>query len=233
MTTKAEWMAAMSSERGVGAPPAFDEAMAYMRGELAPDEEARVRAQLVAHPELLRVLTTPFTEESVLSGAELAQEWGDLQRRLPRRNVSHFWQAFGAIAATLAVVFATLFVNERSKLREEMLQPRVAVDPQGIVPGGQRGGGSDGGTVLESGTAPHLITGAIPDSTAFATYRFEIVEAATQRSIWKSEPVQAKSETFALTIPRKRLPRGRYDVVLYGVTGTSEVRITAYSFTVS
>ena len=120
MTTKSELSAAnrelMSENRlTIGEPPTAEEVLAYTRGELGPDEEAQIRERLMAYPELVRTLTTPFPEGAepdhpdYLSDHEFARHWKALQKRRQRPDGGlQFWRAFGAIAAVLAVVFGAL-----------------------------------------------------------------------------------------------------------------------------
>src|SRR5229473_3644267 len=61
MITKSEWQmvhhSMMAEERGHGGePPASEEVFAYMRGELSPEDEARLRERLVNYPDLVRTL---------------------------------------------------------------------------------------------------------------------------------------------------------------------------------
>src|SRR3954447_15685824 len=99
MTTKSEFSAAnrdlVSENRATnGEPPTAEEVLAYTRGELTPEEEARIRERLIAYPDLVRTLTTPFPEPAepghpdYLSDHEFARHWKALQKRRQRSNGS-------------------------------------------------------------------------------------------------------------------------------------------------
>ena len=123
----------------IGEPPTAGEVMAYTRGELAPDEEARIRERLIAYPDLVRALTAPFPEGAepdhpdYLSDHEFARNWSALQkrRRRPDRGLQ-FWRAFGAIAAALAVVFGALLWRAQTALK----QPQAVWEQQELYPDG-------------------------------------------------------------------------------------------------
>src|SRR5436309_4648463 len=120
MTTKSEFAAAnrdLTAETcaSVGEPPSAEEVLAYTRGELAPDDEARIRERLIAHPDLVRTLTTPFPEGAepghpdYLSDHEFARHWKALQKRRQRSNRGlQFWRSFSVIAATVAIALGAM-----------------------------------------------------------------------------------------------------------------------------
>src|SRR5437764_7414524 len=132
MTTKSEFAAAnrdLTAEAcaSIGEPPTAEEVLAYTRGELAPEDEARIRERLIAYPDLVRTLTTPFPEGAepdhpdYLSEHEFARHWKVLRKRRHRPDHGlQFWRAFGAIAAALAVVFGGLLWRARTELKKPM-----------------------------------------------------------------------------------------------------------------
>ena len=143
MTTKSEWQAVNQAlmaddRRRAGEPPAAEEVLAYMRSELSAEEAARVRERLVCHPDLVRTLTGSFPTEGAqpgdadyMSDREFASHWALLERRLKRGRVVEFWPVLGAIAATLAVVFAGLYWQARKELTTPHVMDAVFIMPDG------------------------------------------------------------------------------------------------------
>ena len=161
MITKSELSAAnreLNAENpaSLGEPPAPDEVLAYTRGELTPDEEARIRERLIAYPELVRALTTPFPEPAepdhpdYLSDHEFARHWKALQKRRQRPDGGlQFWRAFGAIAAALAVVFGGLLWRAQTELKK----PQAFGEQQDLYPDGRRGAEGVPKTLTATGTS--------------------------------------------------------------------------------
>ncbi len=240
MMTKTEWQAvnqAMMAEdrRRLGEPPTSEEMLAYARGELSAEEEARVRERLVAYPELVRTLTAPFPSVGAEPGdpdympdGELAAHWASLQKRMSRGRVVQFWPALSAIAATLALVFGALLWQARVELRE----PRVtAWNEQLLLPDNQRGGGEPVTTLRPGGDA-YVLVPALIDQRSFDGYRVEILDAAANppRSLWSMSGLRRRADdTFVIRIPRAFLGAGKYQVVLYGVNGAREERLASYT----
>src|SRR3954468_21764565 len=126
----------------IGEPPTAEEVLAYTRGELTPEEEARIRERLIAYPELVRTLTTPFPEGAepghpdYLSDHEFARHWKALQKRRQRSNGRlQFWRAFSVIAATVAVVLGTMLWRAKTELKK----PQAVWEQQELYPEGHRG----------------------------------------------------------------------------------------------
>jgi hypothetical protein len=221
MNTKSNWQEA---------PPTAEEMLAYMRGELSAADEEWVRERLIGYPELVRTLTAPFPEAAepgdpdYLSDAEFASRWN----RNPGR-VLQFWPAFGAIAATLAVVFAALFVRERA----ELSRPRAASEYQALLPDGQRGSGDKPMTVTATGDS-YLFVVAVIGQPAFDDFRLQIVDAAKpEEPLWKSRTLRrGPNDTFTILVPRAFLKPGKYQVVLDGVSGARQERVATYTFRV-
>src|SRR5947209_7676384 len=130
MTTKSEFSAAnrdlMSENRAsLGEPPTAEEVLAYTRGELPADDEARIRERLIAYPDLVRTLTMPFPEGAepgdpdYLSDHEFARHWKALQKRRQRSNRGlQFWRSFGVIAATVAVALGAMLWHAQTELKK-------------------------------------------------------------------------------------------------------------------
>ncbi|HEX2121291.1 MAG TPA: hypothetical protein VHL59_06585, partial [Thermoanaerobaculia bacterium] len=162
MITKTEWQTVTrqlmaDDRRRFDEPPTAEEMLAYTRGELTPEQEARVRERLVCHPDLVRTLTAPFPAEGAEPGEpdflpdeELAQHWTAMQTRMrgarpvEGARVLQFWRISAALAAMLALVFGALLWQARLRVSE----PRVVWEEQMLFPDdGRRGGGTDAATL--------------------------------------------------------------------------------------
>ena len=247
MITKSDWDAVhrqmLDEERKrLGDLPSTEEILAYTRGELSGDDEARVRETLVAYPDLARAAVQPFSldgEKSadVLSEHELAQRWAMLQKRIhevPERKegrVLQFWRGFSAIAATLAIAFGALLWQARSDLRE----PRVAAEDQVLLPDGRRGGG-DELPVLSAVGESYLLVASVVNQPYHGEYRIVIsrIDGDEPRPLWRSGPLhRTQSDSFAVFVPRAFFARpGKYQLILYGAGGAGEEPLATYSLRV-
>lgn len=199
----------------LGEPPTAEEMLAYRNGELSAEEEARVRALLVCYPELARALVTPFE---------------------PEHRVLQFRHAWTALAAALALLFGALFWHAESnarRLANELSTPRVS-DFELLMPDGQRGPGEASATLTAQGES-FLLGVPLINEPNFDTYRLEIADTAATapRTLWSSGPLhRGANDTFAILVPRAFLPPGKYAVVLHGVSGARDERLTSYAFRV-
>jgi len=235
MITKSEWQS-VSHQLKAGDPPTAEEMLAYSRGELSAEEEARVRERLVSHPDLVRTMTEPFPSEGAepgdpdfMSDEEFATHWASLRNPIPRRGrVLHFWHYSTAIAATLAIVLTTLLWQANSRVA----QPRVVWEQQVLFPDGRRGPQNEPATLTAQGESVLLVIPLIGQSH-FDRYRLEILNVASNRSIWTSDALRpGADEAFAILVPRRFLGPGTYQIVVHGVSGTREERLATYSLRV-
>jgi len=237
MTTKSEFAAALMAEdrqRRIEPPPA-DEVLAYTRGELPPEKAASVRERLIAHPDLVRTLTAQFPEAAepgdadYLSDDEFAGRWAELQKRRHHPDggrVLQFWRTFGAIAATLAIVFGAMLWRERS----DATKPHFQVQ-QLLLPDGQRGGG-DVATEVTAKSGYFLLVPYVGDSTA-ESFRADIVALNSDTPIWTSDAVRRNADdSVMLVVPRRFLAPGRYQVRLYAITGARQEPLSTYTIRV-
>ena len=235
MITKSEWRSINESlnseERARLEPPAFDEVLQYMRGELPAEDEERMRERLVPFPELVRALTAQFPTEGAkpgdpdyVSDDEFAKQWAFLKHRAKRKSASQFWPA---------IVFGGLFWRAQTQLQIERTMPRVASDEQPLVPDGQRGGGEEHARLTAQGDSILLDARIVPSS--FDDYRLTIIDATNaDHALW-STPVlhRASNESFAILVPRAFLKNSsKVQVVLYGVSGAREEKLATYTLLV-
>ena len=239
MTTKSNWQAVhdqlTTEDRArLGEPPTGDEILAYMNGELDEPEKTRIRALLVAYPELARTLAHPFPAEGEgekFSDEEVSKHFAQFQERvrpaaarvLPFRSVV----AALAVAAMLALVFGGLLVQAR----RELARPYVAPEAQDLLPDGRRGGGEAVERVAAA-DQPFQVRISIADQPEFPSYRLDVVSSSDQR-VWASQSLaRTDSETFSVVM-RRGLPAGRYAIMLYGVDGAREKHLNEYAFRVT
>lgn len=243
MIRKSDWdavhqqMMAEDRER-LGEPPTTEEMVAYTRGELSAEDEARVRALLVCYPDLLRGLTQQFPaedarpgEDGYLSEAELDHRWASMQKRLPRTQESgrvlQFWRLSTAIAAMLAIVFGALLFRAQSALHE----PAIASDEQELMPDGRRGS-EDRGTTLSGPGDVYVLSLRLMDQRPFDHYLVELREVGASRPKWTSGPLQRTGDDrFRVIVRRAVFKPGKYRLVLYGVDGTRRESLNTYSLT--
>ncbi|HYU24719.1 MAG TPA: hypothetical protein VEO74_05915 [Thermoanaerobaculia bacterium] len=238
MITKSDLQAAVAAlndeERAsFGELPSVDELLAYRRGELSGEREARVREALLCYPELSRALFTPYQEDDgALSAEEIDARWTELQTRLHRGRVIRFPQKWTALAAAIAIVFAALFWRAEStahRLARELGEPRATAG-QLLLPDGQRGGDSTAATLAVAGDSYSLLVPLL-NQQPFDSYRLEIANAS--HTLWRSPALHANADdTFSLLVPRSFLPPGQVQIVLYGVNGAREQQLARYSLRV-
>ena len=220
----------------IGEPPSAEKVLAYTRGELAPDEEARIREQLIAYPDLLRTLTTPFPDAAepdhpdYLSDHEFARHWKALQKRRRRTNGGlQFWRAFGSVAAALAVVFGTLLW--RAEMRSK--QPAAVWEQQDLYPDGQRGVGTERNTLITHGDS-YLLVPVLSPELAVDNVRAEIADVSSpSRTLWSSKALPRTPDgSLVIVVPREFLKPGTYRLVVYGITGERQEPWSSYTLRV-
>lgn len=243
MITKRELQMAhrQLSAEGSGEPPTAEEVLAYFEGRLSGDEEARVRALLVEWPEMVRAATEPFPSDDArpgdpdyLSPEELDRRWASQERDtvgFTGGRVLQFWRMSAALAATVALALGGLLWQAQSGARI----PRVISNEQVLLPDGQRGSERETPASLTAEGESYLLVTPILHATDFNNYRLEIVALASSppRPMWRSAPLsRPPNDTFAVVIPRTFFGAGRYQVVLYGLTGALEERLAGYTVSV-
>jgi hypothetical protein len=225
-------------------PPTAEEMLAYSRGELSAEEEARLQERLVQYPELVRTLTVPFPMEGAKPGdpdymgdEEFAAHWAKVQERTAagrrwagRRDARapRVWQWSTAAAAALAVTFGALLWQANARRSE----PMVLSEPQVLFPDGRRGPGPREATPLTAeGDVVALVTPLIGQRD-FERYRLELIDES-QRAVWSSDTLRRREDdTFVILVPRRFLNPGTYQVVVYGTAGASEEKLASYSLRV-
>jgi hypothetical protein len=239
MITKSDWQAVharMLAERrqGHGDPPTVEEMLAFANGELSKEDEERVRTALVAYPELLRAVHADFDDES---GEDVPEIMVERQLRALRAGLPpatgdrrvQFWRTAAAIAAVLALTFGALLWRAQSQIGEPRLSAwqTLYLEPDG----GLRGGPVEAKTF--SSTADlFLLNIALLDERHFDGYRIDLVAANAKKPVWTGNTARPDDDTFTVVVPRKSLPPGSYEAVVYGIDGTATRQIARYAFRV-
>jgi len=238
MITKSELQAIhgqMLAERRrrLGPPPGNEELFAFMRGELSPEREALVRELLIAYPELARAMAEPFPEEGDLSEVELDAHWSSLQKRIHGDPVLHrirFWQrTSAALAAAMILAFGGIVWQ-----RQASVAPSVATSKYLLLPEGQRGTG-DAATLVTADDASYVLVTSLIDPPKYDAYRLEIAAAdPASRTLWSSSALRRPdNDTFEIVVPRAFLAPGNYQVVVWGVSGARQERVSQYPLRVA
>lgn len=235
MSAKSDWQAVhqqltMEEQRRLGDPPTAEEMLAYSRGELSGEKEERVRALLVAYPDLARALTEPFPVDGELADVELERQWASMQQRIHGGRVVRFPYAWTALAAALAIVFAGLYWQAESKVRRmthELTTPRAIGESTLLLPEGQRGAGGGAVTVNAEGDVLALQVPLMGD-VRHTMFRLEL--RSGERSLWRSNPMRPGDDhSFMIFVPREFLSPGRYQVIVYGIGASGEERLASYA----
>jgi hypothetical protein len=242
MTKKSEFSAAnrdlMAEKRAsLGEPPTAEEVLAYTRGELAPDDEARIRERLIAYPDLARTLTAPFPQGAepdhpdYLSEHEFARHWKALQKRRQRPNGGlQFWRSFSVVAATVAVALGAMLWRAETELKK----PQAVWEQLELYPDGRRGLEGGPQTLSASGDSYLLMPLLMGSDSAAEKLRAEIVDTATpSRTIWSGKPVpRTPNGSFVILVPRDSLKPGTYRLMVYGINGERQEPLSSFSLRV-
>ena len=237
MITNADWDAlqqklAQEDRAKLGQPPTPEELERYMNGELAGDEEARIRELLVAYPHIASALTAPFPERGEMPDDELSRQWAALQQRLHKQQatVVPFRRRLPfAIAAMLALIFAGLYVQAKMQLRTHDLEPRHLSGEKVLLPDGQRGGGELPATIAPDG-ARYLLAISIVPTARYQSYRVTLVDAQA-KPLWSKSIPATDEQALLFDVPRAFLAPGRYQAIVDGA-GARPERVATYSFEV-
>lgn len=255
MISKSDWTAvhqqllAEGRER-LGEPPTEEQLLAYRRGELHGEEEARVRELLVYYPELARTLDNPSSAEvkpgdaDYLSDEELAADWAALQGRLygapagaipvTGGRVLPFWPTLAA-AAALVIVLGGLLIRAYSAPDgvQQPGRPSIALEETFLLPDGRRG--PDEPTTV-SNEQDLLLVAALTTQKEYPDYRLDIIEADTvlRRVVWSSTGLRRRTDsTFYILVPQRFLAPGKYQLVVYGLEGKAEQELVKYTIVVT
>jgi hypothetical protein len=209
----------------LGDEPNIENLEAYLRDELPEGaEKERVRAMLVAYPELASSVALWPDEEDHPSDEDVEQRWAAMRQRVGiRGRVLPFRSALQTIAATLALVFGALYGHAQWRLT----RPTVVWDETLLSPDGRRGGTDTAVALTPAGNSFFMVVPLIGEA-AFDEYRLAIVD--DRHTLWHSATLRRSADdSFAILVPRSFLDPGTYQVVLYGKDGPKEEKLATYS----
>jgi anti-sigma factor RsiW len=242
MTTKSELSAAnqdliAEKRASLGEPPSAEEVLAYTRGELAPDEEARIRELLIAYPDLARTLTTPFPEGAepghpdYLSEHEFARHWKALRKRRQRPNGGlQFWRSFSVVAASVAVALGAMLWHAETELKK----PQAVWEQQELFSDSHRGIEGEPNKLTPNGESYLLVPGLGTDLGA-DKLRVDILDMAANppRTVWSSNAISRTSNgSLVILLRRDSLKPGTYKLVVYGITGARQDELSTFTLRV-
>lgn len=253
MNDKNEWKAAhdellAEARTRNGEPPAFDEVLALMAGQLPEQEAARLRERLLAYPELMQIMVASAPEgaaqpgdDDFVSDAEMSRRWASLHARISAKSAGadavvhriRVWRrASLGLAAALILAVGGLFAEASSnaRLKHELREPHVLGEEQLLTPDRHRGG-SDVATIAAADGEWYVLSVSVIDATSNA-FRLQIVDAKTAAILWRSPQLRRReSDTFTIQVPRGLLkPGGKYQVIVYAGEGTAEEKLETYTF---
>jgi hypothetical protein len=247
MNTKSDWQRVnrelMEQQRGeLGAPPTAEEMLSYMRGELSPEQEERMRELLVCYPELTRGLTEPFPKEDAgpgepgyVSDETMARRWTSLQSRIRHRRGRGRRLGFSHVATAMAATVLLLFGAGLWRAQMRATQPRiVTAEDEVSVPlmpltkeDGKRGPGSSMEVVENSGQ-PVLLLVPVDQPTS-DEYRITIMRDDRPDDGWESGKLRLGGENaFRIFVPAGYLQSGGHHVVLRRVDGADDTLVARY-----
>jgi len=245
MITKPDWQIVHDQltedgRRRVGPPPTAEELLAYSRGELPAEEEARMREKLVFYPELAGTLTVPFPMEGAepgdpdyLSDSEFEEHFAAMRKKMGLKEkeseggrVVQFWPVATALAAAVAIVFGVLLWQTRARLDE----PHAG--PTHLLYSDAHRGPSGAPTPIDvKGDAVLIVPEGAPRE--YRAFRLELIDVAAHRTLWShSSPAPGPYEALAIHVPQSFLKPGDYRVVVFGFTGDREEQVATYSLRV-
>ena len=191
MITNDDWNEALDAwtaeeRERLGGPPSREDVAAYLRGELAPADAARVRALLVYYPELTPLLTERITK--------------------PRASWNLLLLRGYAVAATLAILVLTSVVMQQRELggpsafsAQYELNAHLMRGPERVHE-------------LEGGQERYLLTVVPSAPPEAARYAIELTRGS--RVLWRTENVRPIDDAFVVQIPGEFLAPGTYALSL-------------------
>ena len=210
MITKNDWDDALDAwvaeeRERLGGPPTPEEVVAYLRGELAPNEAARIRTLLVYYPEL-----TPLLNERL-------DEPRSLRKSLAPR-------LFAAAAMLAVATLTTLLIQERQR---NMLPSAHSSHHELSA---LRVRGSEVAIELPAGEERYLLTVVPSEPPSEDEYQIEIVHES--EVLWSASGIRPIDDIFDITVPGRFLKPGTYTLNVYALGGVQPQLADRYTFRV-
>jgi len=234
---------------GDGSPPdvhpGADELALYHAGELAPEDEERVRGHLLACAECAELLLDfaalrddpGFGKQRPAPAAELDAVWQAVRaqaspallsaappprRERPRRSGPRLsdrsrWVQALAAALLVGVVGLSVWVAALRQTVSELSRPQLNAPVQDLQPGPARGSGENR-TALKLPADIRVFTLVLNPASPrdFPAYAVTI-ERADGGRVWSGAGLQKNDfGSFSLAVPRSLVPDGAYTIRLEG-----------------
>ncbi len=223
--------------------PLPEELLDYQAGDLREAERERIQEHLALCPGCVRALldleafpdVEPVRPEDRLTDAELSHEWQRFRQAvapLPaaeRPRVSHPVLALAAVLLLAVVGLSFWVLRLRGEVRD-LSAPQAGILVADLVPRDEaveRAEG-DGEVVRVPGWADRVVLILnLADPVTHPAYRVEIAQDG--REVWRRAGIRRSADgTFALEVPRRLLPAGRYRIRLFGIEGGAELPVAEY-----
>jgi len=242
-------MAARRRADGDHASP--DDLVSYHAGELAKDDETRVRRHLAICPDcawaVLDMASFPDVPARNPATAEIdvSRHWQRFQERLqpqkdapvaaPTKNPWRWWDV-GSLrfAQAMAVLFALatvglLLVRPTGERRSP--EPHVNVVLAELVPASETAIRDASGDVVRVPASAEgiLLTLALADPRPFPSYEIDLRDAERpERLVWTSGVERAPEGFFTVELPRGFVTSGRWRLEVKGRDGGEWVVLATY-----
>jgi hypothetical protein len=227
-----------------------DEIAAYVAGELAGEERARVEEAISLDPEaadLARDLALFDADPpapghpAYLTPQELARDWERLRERLPPGAARRRGFVRLAIAASLIAlpgIWLWGWSQRSARLEAEQrlaaaLAPQVNVEPYTLWQPSVRGTAPAEPrpvTLDARGDAVWLRLGVV-GKPSYEDYRLEVraLDRPGQPLLWRRDGLTLYSDgSFSIAFPRAALPAGSYELRIVGIERGAESRLATY-----
>ena len=234
---------AAEARRSLEEHPLPEELLDYHAGDLQEEDRERIQEHLALCPACVRVLldldafpdVEPVRSEDRLTDIELARAWQRLQRSAApvaqdRSRIAPPMLALAAVLLLAVVGLSLWVVRLRGEVRG-LSSPQAGVLVADLVPQKEAVERAEGGEEVVRVPAwadRILLILNLADPTTHPTYRIEIT-SRDGREVWSRAGVRRSADgTFALEVPRRFLPAGRYRIRLFGIEGGSELLVAEY-----
>jgi hypothetical protein len=236
-----EELAAGDPQAGAHLEP--DELAAYHSGEMAPDEEERARAHLVACRECagllldLEDLTDPGPGSPISGTGDIgdigdmgkAAVWRNLRKEIGRAGPPRWLQA-AAAALLVSTIGLSVWVASLRRTVDDLSQPQVNAPVLDLYEGTVRGGESAApGLAVPRGARFFTLILNPAGRRRFERYRVEIAPVQGGGVAWSGQDLKPNAfGSFSLIVPRRAFDAGDYRVRLLGLTGAGVEPVEEY-----
>lgn len=234
---------AAEARRSLEEHPLPEELLDYHAGDLREEDGERIQEHLALCPACVRTLldleafpdVEPVRAEDRLTDVELARAWQRLKQTAApaapgRARVQPPVLALAAVLLLAVVGLSLWVVRLRGEVRA-LSSPQTSVLVADLIPqkeAVERAEGAEEVVLVPSWADRVLLILNLADPATHPAYRIEIL-AQDGREVWSRAGVRRSADgTFALEVPRRLLPAGRYRIRLFGIAGGSEVPVAEY-----